>query len=235
MEDGGTHLNFRIRSATDIFMQHFSVFSNVQYMVFHSMVTKNNLILASASVIRKQILEAVGVTFEVVPSSLDEDAILQGERTTSFGDQARLLAREKSLLVSRCTKVKIVLGADQILCHGDMLLRKPRNMLEARARLQRLRGETHILHSAAALCRNGEVLWEHEESCLLVMRNFTDDFLDDHLARSGKELLSSVGAYRLEGSGIALFERIDGDYFTALGLPLLPLLTALRALDVMEK
>ena len=214
------------------------LFSNMQYMVFHSMFTGSKFILASASVIRKRILEAAGVAFEVIPAGLDEDAILQEEGKASFGDKALRLAREKSLLVSRGVKGGkngIVLGADQILRYDDELLRKPQSMPAARERLQRLRGKAHVLHSAAVLCRNGEVLWEHEESCLLVMRNFTDDFLDAYLARGGEELLASVGAYRLEEQGIALFERIEGDYFAALGLPLLPLLAALRSLGVAEK
>ena len=199
------------------------------------MNAESRLILASASPIRKQILETAGVAFETVPSRLDEDAALRQTDSMPFGMRARHLAKEKSLLVSRQKKAGIVLGADQILRCDDMPLRKPRDMREARERLRRLRGRAHVLHSAAALCRDGEVLWEHEESCLLVMRNFTDGFLDDHLARGGEELLCSVGAYRLENGGISLFERIEGDYFAALGLPLLPVLAALRALGAAAK
>ena len=201
------------------------------------MSTQSRLILASASPIRKRILEAAGVPFDAAASGLDEKAALQqaGAGVETPLDKARLLARQKSLVASRQAPGRLVLGADQLLSHDGVLLHKPADMPAARQRLQRLRGQAHRLHSAAALHRDGELLWEHGESCLLVMRKFTDDFLDDYLAAGGKALLASVGAYRLEAEGISLFERIEGDYFAALGLPLLPLLAALRALGAAPK
>lgn len=196
----------------------------------------DKLILASSSLIRQQILGKVGVEFEVIPSGLDEDAILQKERCLkSFDELAMSLAREKCLKVSKAFPGRVVLGADQILRHKQELLRKPENMEMVQKRLERLRNSAHVLYSAVAICREGRILWEHCESCLLIMRNFSDDVLHEYLSSGGRNLLKSVGAYRLEDSGICLFEHIEGDYFAALGLPLLPLLVALRNLGIMER
>lgn len=194
------------------------------------MRTGDSLILASGSPIRRDLLEGAGVGFEVVPSGVDEGRVLESAGEMDFGERALLLAREKAKAVSGAHPGRLVLGADQILRFEDEQLHKPESMEQARARLLRLRGQAHLLHGAAALARDKEILWEHEESVLLVMRKFSEEWLDEYLAAEGEALLSSVGAYRLEGRGIALFERVEGDYFSALGLPLLPLLRALRAL-----
>ena len=194
------------------------------------------LILASGSAIRRRILEQAGVDFECVVSGVDESSILSqswGEK--SVGVVARHLAREKALRVSSQAPGRIVLGADQILRHHDELLQKPEDIAAVRERLLRLRGDVHVLHSAASLVRDGDILWEHDEACIMVMRKFSDDALEAYLSHGGEALAESVGGYRLEDQGISLFERIEGDYFAALGLPLLPLLIALRALGVAPK
>ena len=194
------------------------------------------LILASGSSIRRRILEQAGVAFDCIVPGLDESVILEQSRNEkSIGALARHLAREKALLVSKQEKGRIVLGADQILRHHDDLLQKPEGLAGVRERLLRLRGDVHMLHSGSALVRDGEILWEHDEACIMIMRKFSDDVLEAYLSHGGEELAESVGGYRLEDQGISLFERIEGDYFAALGLPLLPLLIALRALGVAQK
>lgn len=194
------------------------------------------MILASASSIRKKILTQVGLEFDVIPSGLDEDVFFsKNSDMISCTTLAICLAKEKCLTVSKKKKGRIILGADQILCHDQVVLQKPATMDMARKRLERLRNSAHVLYSAAALCQDGNIIWEHVDSCLLVMRNFSDNVLEEYLAYGGRRLLNSSGAYQLEDRGINLFEHIEGDYFVALGLPLLPLLVALQTLKVLEK
>ena len=181
----------------------------------------------------------------MVPSRVDEVAITQTlSRQASSLPQplglaqevARRLAREKALEVSAREPGALVIGADQtlVLLVGEAgrevgrSLDKPAGLIEARAQLLEMRGRTHVLCSAVALTRVSTVMWEGEDSARLTMRAFSEAFIDDYLARAGEKVCTSVGAYQLEGLGIQLFERIDGDYFTILGMPLLPLLAALR-------
>lgn len=186
------------------------------------------LVLASASSARRRVLEGAGVPFVQEPSGADEDALKATLQARSAAELARALALAKALAVSARRPGAPVLGADQVLeCEGRFFA-KPRDKIEARAQLVFLRGRRHRLVNGLALARNGKVLWQYDDQALLWMRDFDDAFLDDYIAGAGPEVLESVGAYRLEGKGAQLFARIEGDFFSILGLPLLPLLEALR-------
>lgn len=184
------------------------------------------LVLASKSDVRGKMLAAAGLRFEIRPAQIDERAAEAGG-----GDAAaiaRLLARAKATAVARTLPGRMVLGADQTLARGQKRFSKPASRAEAAEQLRTLRGRTHELHSAVALVRDGEVLFDCVDSARLTMRNISDRFLEDYLDMAGGAALSSVGAYQLEGLGIHLFDKVDGDFFTILGLPLLPLLAYLR-------
>jgi len=186
------------------------------------------LVLASKSDIRGKILAAAGLRFGIRPAQIDERAV---EAEAKVGDAiaaARLLARAKAMAVAAQMPGHIVLGADQTLAHGSVRLSKPVNREDAAAQLRALRGQTHELHSGIAVVRDGEVLFDLVDTARLTMRDFSDRFLDDYLDMSGDIAMTSVGGYQLEGIGIHLFDRVEGDYFTILGLPLLPLLRYLR-------
>jgi septum formation protein len=184
------------------------------------------LVLASKSKARAKILAAAGLRLEIRPADLDERAAEKG--TTDAVAAARLLARAKAQAVAKTSRGRVVLGADQTLALGSERFSKPADRHGARAQLSALRGRIHALHTALALVRDDEVLFEHADSAQLAMRAFSDKFLDDYLDLAGPGALSSIGAYQIEGPGIHLFERIDGNVFTILGLPLLPLLGFLR-------
>jgi nucleoside triphosphate pyrophosphatase len=189
------------------------------------------LILASGSKVRARLLEAAGLAFIVEPPGLDETAMHQavaGEEKLEPQDVAEVLARAKAEAVSELAPQAVVIGADQVLAVGDSILTKPQSMEAARRELLDLSGKTHTLHTAVALARGGESVWGHSEASTMVMRKLTPAFIGRYLAAAGDDVLSSVGAYQLESVGIQLFEKIDGDYFSILGLPLLPLLDALR-------
>ncbi len=189
------------------------------------------LVLASGSMARRALLAGSGVPFDILPADIDERFLIGQleDRETPSADIAQALADQKALTVSAKRPDALVLGGDQVLSLQGSIFSKPRTPDEARDRLSLLRGRTHHLHNGLSLAQGGEVVWRYREVAALTMRDFSDDFLDDFIARHGEAVLTSVGAYRLEDEGIQLFERIEGDYFAILGLPLLPLLSELRS------
>lgn len=190
------------------------------------------IVLASGSSARKAMLQSAGLRFDVVPADIDEDAIrstmVSESSCVEAADIAGVLAAEKAVVVSRDNPGALVIGSDQVLALGQHLISKAATLSEARATLDRLRGRTHELVSAVALARAGEIVWQTVDSAQLTMRRFSDEFLGRYLEKAGDSVLKSVGCYHLEGLGVQLFEKIDGDYFTILGMPLLPLLAELR-------
>jgi septum formation protein len=196
----------------------------------------SRIVLASKSAPRAAILSNAGVAFEVVSAGVDETALKA--RWLAEGAAPREiaghLAEAKACRVSAREPDAIVIGADQTLELDGVLIDKAEDMGEARERLVSLRGRVHRLHAAVAAARDGAVVWRVSESPALTMRDFSDSFLDGYLERGGAALLGSVGCYLLEGEGAQLFERIDGDYFAVLGLPLLPLLDFLRREGALE-
>lgn len=194
------------------------------------------IILASSSPFRKALLVNAGVAVEAVPASVDERALeapLKGSGV-SPEDVALVLAEAKAVDVSEKKPGALVLGCDQTLSLGDEVFHKPADMEGARRHLLALSGKTHQLNSAAVLARDGAVLWRHVGIANLTMRKLDPAFIGRHLARVGDKALASVGAYQIEGEGIQLFEKIDGDYFTIVGLPLLAVLAELRKLGAID-
>jgi septum formation protein len=186
------------------------------------------LVLASKSAVRARLLAAAGVTFEAVDSGVDEAEAKAGLAGHTPAEVAAALSEAKALSVSRARPGVTVIGADQTLEFDGRLFDKAVDLGEARARLLMLRGRSHRLHAGIAVARDGEVIWREAATSTLAMRRFTDDWLDGYLARNPGPALSSVGCYELEGEGAQLFDRIIGDYFAILGLPLLGLLGCLR-------
>ncbi|MET3790919.1 Maf-like protein [Aquamicrobium terrae] len=194
------------------------------------------LILASGSPFRKAMLVDAGLDVEAVPAKIDERAVeapLQ-DSGVSPEDVAAILAEAKAVEVSERRPGALVLGCDQTLSLGDRLFHKPADMEGARRHLLALSGKTHQLNSAAVLVRDGAVLWRHVGIANLTMRQLDPAFIGRHLAKVGDKALSSVGAYQIEGAGIQLFEKVEGDHFTIVGLPLLPLLSELRRLGAID-
>ncbi|RST88136.1 Maf-like protein [Aquibium carbonis] len=194
------------------------------------------IILASGSRYRRQLLESAGVDFTVLKPELDERAVeatLEGTGATSE-DVALILAEAKATAVSEARPGALVIGSDQTLSLGDELFHKPDDMEGARRHLLKLSGKTHLLNSAVVLARNGEAIWRHVSVARMTMRALDPGFIGRHLAEVGDAALTSVGAYQVEGRGIQLFEKIDGDHFTIVGLPLLPLLAKLRDLGAID-
>jgi septum formation protein len=186
------------------------------------------LVLASRSAVRLALLQAAEIPCEVVPADIDERALERDAGAVAPAKLAALLADAKARTVARGRPGRLVLGADQTLACGERVFSKPPDRSGARAQLSALRGRAHELHAAMALWCGGDCVFAHVATARLTMRTFSDAFLEDYLDEAGGKALESVGGYQLEGLGVHLFERIEGDYFTILGLPLLPLLAFLR-------
>lgn len=198
-------------------------------------MTGPRLILASGSAVRRRLLEAAGVEFTVRTAGVDEQGVIAAMTAEDAAPRhiADLLAELKAMQVSAADGEALVLGADQMLALNGEIFTKPAGPAGARNHLTRLRGRTHELITAAVLARGGSPVWRHVTISRLTMRPFSDEFLEEYLAQAGDGILSSVGAYLLEEWGAQLFSRIDGDYFSILGLPLLALLEALRVHKVL--
>lgn len=187
------------------------------------------LILASASPTRARLLRNAAVVFEVIPAAIDEDAVKSEFASSGSARIAAMLAECKALAVSASAPGRLVVGADQVLDLGGRALSKPVDRMDARRQLASLSGRPHDQISCVCAVRDGTVLWHHEDRTTLWVRDLTDEFMDRYLDAVGDTALEGPGAYRIEGLGVQLFDRIDGDFFTVLGLPLLPLLGFLRA------
>ena len=190
---------------------------------------KSSLTLASQSRARQALLTNAGIDFEAVTAEIDERAVQQASGLSAPGEIASLLAREKALSVSAQLSGKFVVGADQTLALGDRLFSKPAGRAQAAEQLRALAGHSHELHSAVAVARDGKILFEAAAIARMTMRRLGEAEIEVYLDQAGDAVTSSVGAYQLEGLGVHLFERIEGDHFTILGLPLLPLLAFLRS------
>ncbi|WP_274423465.1 Maf-like protein [Chelativorans sp. YIM 93263] len=195
-----------------------------------------NLILASTSPFRRQLLENAGLSIIPMAPEVDERAAEAPLKDTGLSpeDVALVLAEAKAVDVSERNAGDWVVAGDQTLSLGDELFHKPADMEGARRHLLSLSGRTHQLNSAVVLAQGGNVVWRHVAIAQLTMRKLDPGFIGRHLSRVGENALNSVGAYQVEGEGIQLFEKIEGDYFTIVGLPLLPLLAKLRELDVID-
>ena len=194
------------------------------------------LVLASASTVRARLLAAAGLDFRIEPAELDEGFFKQACRAEGrdAADCALALAEAKARRVAaRCGR-GVFIGADQLLVCGEVWFDKPTDLGQARTQLQALRGRTHELVTAGCAVQDGSRLWHAVSSPRLTMRRFTDAFLDDYIRAEGADILGLVGAYRLEGTGVQLFEHIEGDYFAILGLPLLELLGFLRTKGMIQ-
>jgi len=185
-----------------------------------------SIILASKSVARQNMLQAVGMEFESIPADLDEDALTENAiaQHQSPREIALMLAQEKALAISKQNSDAFVIGSDQILeCDGQMLY-KAEDDEAAKEKLKFLSGKTHYLISAVTVVKASEILWMHADSAALTMKNLDDDYIEKYCARAGEALTRSVGAYEIESLGARLFEKVEGDFFTVQGLPLLPLI-----------
>jgi septum formation protein len=189
---------------------------------------KYPLILASKSSARQALLANAAIPFDAMPADVDERALQKNSGLSAPGEIAGLLAREKALFVSSNNPGRYVVGADQTLALGTRLFSKPAGRAQAADQLRLLAGGTHELHSAIAVARDGKVVFADVSVARMTMRHLSESEIDAYLDQAGEAVTTSVGAYQLEGLGVHLFERIEGDHFTILGLPLLPLLAFLR-------
>lgn len=192
------------------------------------------LLLASKSASRRNLLQSAGIPIEVQAADIDERGVETAAGAAAPGEVAALLARAKALAISQRHPDRLVLGADQTLALGRRRFSKPIDRAAARDQLTALRGQTHSLHSAVAIMRGSQAMFEHCARADLTMRAFSDRFLESYLDAAGDAVTASVGAYQVEGQGVQLFERIAGDHSTILGLPLLPVLGALRRAGVLS-
>lgn len=200
------------------------------------MLEAQQLILASTSPFRRQLLENAGLKVQPVAPEIDERAVEKALEGSDMNpeDVAAILAEAKAVEVSERFADAWVVGGDQTLSLGDEVFHKPADMEGARRHLLALSGKTHQLNSAIVIAKNGEAVWRHVAIARMTMRHLDTAFIGRHLSRVGDIALKSVGAYQVEGEGIQLFERIEGDYFTIVGVPLLPLLNKLRELEVID-
>ena len=187
-------------------------------------------ILASQSASRRRMLQAAGLEFSVQPASIDETSVIEALISEGQGGRniADCLAEMKARRVSTVSPTEWVVGSDQVLNLDGKIFEKPASIEEAREHLMRFRGKTHVLHSAASVARGGSIVWRHVSEARMSVRSFSDAFLESYLAQAGADVLGSVGAYHVEGLGVQLFSRIEGDLFTVQGFPLLPFLDFLR-------
>jgi septum formation protein len=194
--------------------------------------SSENLLLASTSATRLALLVSAGLSVETQASNVDERAIEKAAQSEKLDPPALALrlAAEKALSVSHLHPKRIVLGADQVLACGETVFHKAENREAARRQLQALSGTTHALHSAGALAIGGKVVESFNATATLAMRPLTDEAIELYLELAGPSVLHSVGIYQYEGLGVHLFDTVEGDHSTILGLPLLPLLSALRRL-----
>lgn len=200
-------------------------------------MNQRRLILASASKSRANLMRDAGLGFEVVPAHVDEDSIKASMKAEGAAatDCARALAEFKAGTISQRYPEALVIGADQVLDCDTIWYDKPKDMAGARNHLVNLRGKTHTLSNCVAVALDGSPIWHHIALARLTMRRFSDAFLDEYLDAAGAAAMSSVGAYQLEGRGSQLFSKIDGDFFTILGLQLLELLAFLREHQVVRQ
>jgi septum formation protein len=189
---------------------------------------KHPLILASQSRARQMLLGNAGIAFDAIPADIDERAVQENSGLSAPGEIAGLLAREKARLVSTSNPTRYVVGADQTLALGRRLFSKPNGRTQAAEQLRLLAGATHELHSAVAVALDGKIIFSDVSFAGMTMRRLDQTEIEAYLDQAGESVTTSVGAYQLEGLGVHLFERIEGDHFTILGLPLLPLLAFLR-------
>ncbi len=196
-----------------------------------------SLVLASGSAARADMLRSAGVEVEIVASRVSESAFkaryLPGEDLPEQVAQA--LAEAKALAVSEVMPGRLVLGSDQVLVFEDEIFDKPENFSDARRQMRRLRGHSHTLISAAVLVRDGTAIWHGMGEATLSVRDYSDAFLDRYLAQEGEAVLSTVGGYRIESMGAQLFDRVEGDYFSILGMPLFEVLNALRDEGIVKR
>jgi septum formation protein len=193
-------------------------------------VAEPAIVLASASAARRAVLEAAGLRFEAIAAAVDEASIKESAKAEGFpaSEAAIMLAEAKARRIAARRPEALVIGCDQILVMGDRWFDKPESPAAARAHLEALRGNTHQLVTAVLCWRNGQRVWQHVATPRLTMRPVSDGFLDAYLALEGEQVTATVGAYRLEGPGIHLFDKVEGEHAAILGLPLLPLLGFLR-------
>ena len=199
-------------------------------------MSDTKLILASKSPFRAMLMKNAGLEFQQAAAEVDERAIEAATDKSGITpeDLALILAEAKALDVARRHPQALVLGSDQTLSLGDEVLHKAQSLEEAQRRLLKLSGKTHQLNSAIVLARGDQTVWRHISVARLTMRNVSAAFIGRHLASTGDKVLGSVGCYQLEGEGLQLFEHIEGDYFTIVGLPMLPLLAQLREIGAID-